>query len=293
MSIPLTNYTVNGIDLFAGITGPAAPVPPPGGTGYIVNGSDLFTYYTSQGSNYQSNLSKFNYIYLGTPFDIMLYNYFSKATFGTPANATFNKINNRLCWQIKGTTNNVNLRFPYATTINFVAVGGGQIGGVTSSTVDVITYANGGYGGGVVRGQLLASGNNILTISIGGSGIPTTITGSGIIITANAGSSSGTGGSASGVINVTTSLGGIGGIGVNYTGGNGPFIANLGIYVAGGGGREGFGSGYLGGPGGLGGGGRGGEIVPYIVGENGTINTGGGGGGDNGLGGSGVVYLYL
>ena len=101
MSIPLTNYKVKGTDLFSGVNGPGAPT---GATGYNAVGTNLFTYYTSQGSKYQSNLSNFNYIYNGTPFDIMLYNYFSKATIGTPANATFNNVNSRLSWTITGNT---------------------------------------------------------------------------------------------------------------------------------------------------------------------------------------------
>ena len=50
-------YLVNGTDLFSGIAGPGQPV---GAIGYNVNGTNLFTYYTNQGANYQSNLSKFN-----------------------------------------------------------------------------------------------------------------------------------------------------------------------------------------------------------------------------------------
>jgi hypothetical protein len=297
MSIPLTNYNVNGTNLFSGINGPGAPT---GATGYNVDGTNLFSYYTSQGSKYQSNLSNFNYIYKGTTYDIMLYNYFTKATIGTPANATFDKIKNRLCWKITGNTT-ILFNFPNITTINLVAVGGGQRG--PSGPDD----GYGGYGGGVVEGRFKTlSGSGItLTITIGGSETNTTITcGSpSISVTANAGSSSGTGGSSSGITNQVYSLGGLGGT-PGYldpyknggNGGNGPFINNLGLYVAGGGGGAGaflvstFGYGGIGGS--AGGGNGFGDLG---AGTDGTPNTGGGGGGgdDYYFGGSGVVYLYL
>ena len=282
MSQPLTKYTVNAIDLFSGINGPGQPI---GAIEYNVNGTNLFTYYTSQTSNYQSNLSKFNYTYNGTPFDIMLYNYFSKAIIGTPANATFSNLFGRLCWKITGTTT-FTVNFPNATTINLVAVGGGQKGFSVS----------GGYGGGVVRGKLTTVyvTSNTLTITIGGSAINTTITSSSpsISVTANAGSSTGTGGTTSGITSPVISLGGQGGLNYSSSGSNGPFITDLGIYVAGGGGAVDS-SGSSSPPGGLGGGGTGGNIGG--TGGPGQANTGGGGGGGGagGNGGSGVVYLYI
>lgn len=280
MSIPLTKYQVNGNDLFSGVDGPGAP-PNGGATGYVVNGTNLFTYYNNQGSNYQSNLSKFNYIYLGTPFDIMLFNYFSKAVIGTPGNATLNKINNRLCWKIINTTN-FKFNFPYATTIYYVAIGGGQSGS-----------ANGGQGGGLIFGTFTSS--DLLTIVIGAGGANTTITGTNISITANAGPGLG---SASGlqVGTYTAVTGGVGG--TTYTGGNGLFISNLGIYSGGGGGGQDSSSSGSGFAGGVAGGGTGGDYSS-TSGTAGAPNTGGGGGaaaggtGGPGAGGSGVVYLYL
>jgi hypothetical protein len=285
----MTNYYVGEVDLFSGVDGPGQPV---GADGYDVGETNLFSYYTNKGVNYQSNLSGFDYIYQGTPFDIMLYNYFSKASIGTPGNATFSKINNRLCWKIIGNTT-VNVRFPNITTINFVAVGGGQTGFGNNNGDNGI----GGRGGWVVTGQLLANGNSNLTIGIGSSQVATTINYVSFSVTANAGNS-GTAGSITGtgfVGTPTSSLGGAGGQGTLLypdVGGNGPFISDLGIYVAGGGGREGT---SMGSAGGLGGGGDGGDYWRAIRGSPGTPNTGGGGGGGGGggNGGSGVVYLYL
>jgi hypothetical protein len=313
----MTNYEVKSGDLFSGVDGPGQPV---GADGYVVGNTNLFTYYTNQGANYQSNLSGFDYIYQGTPFDIMLYNYFSKASIGTPGNATFNNINGRLCWIITGSTT-VTFNFPNTTTINFVAVGGGQRGGQGSNN------GSGGNGGGVVTGIISgSSSNNQLTITIGSSGTNTIISGTAISITANAGSSSVPRGTISGsdVGGGTISPGGIGGNIVQGTGyytyfkyaengKNGPFINNLGIYVAGGGGsgspNNGDMFGYnVSGSGGAAGGGRGaGQYSitgPFNIATPGSLNTGGGGGGnsmsiyqqpdsDGALGGSGVVYLYL
>jgi hypothetical protein len=283
MSIPLTNYyDATGTDIFANITGPGQPT---GATGYFVDVTNLFTYYTSQGANYQLNLSKFEYIYNGTPFDIMLYNYFSKATIGTPANATLNNINGRLCWKIKNNTT-VTFRFPNATSINIVAIGGGQTGS-----------GNGGRGGGLVRGKITtqATTNCVLTIAIGASDANTTISGTGptFSVNANAGPNSGT---QSGLTTPTIAFGGNGGS-LNFFGDNGPFINDLGIFSGGGGGGQGLSGAQN--PGGSAGGGLGG--TDGTAGSPGTPNTGGGGGSYGpqggstppGAGGSGVVYLYL
>jgi hypothetical protein len=302
MSIPLTNYKVNGVDLFLGITGPGQPV---GATGYNAKGTNLFTYYTNQGANYQSNLSGFNYIYQGTPFDIMLYNYFSKAIIGTPANATFNNINGRLCWKIINNTTII-FNFPNATTIKFVAVGGGQSG----------VSGSGGDGGGTVTGNLSipASIGVTLTILIGAAQSNTTMRAASTVnvnITANSGTNSGSGGSATGnyVSQAVISLGGSGGAvgtaGKGSNGGAGQLISDLAINVAGGGGGAGSQLGAFGwypyGFGGStgGGNGSGSDFIGNKVAQAGTANTGGGGGGglaplsSNAVGGSGVVYLYL
>ena len=236
-TIPLTGYQVNGVDLFSSQTGPTAPTDA-NFTGYNMNGFNLFTRYNALQSNYMINLSNFNYIFRGTKFDIILYNYFTKATIGRPANAIFSKTNNRLCWKIiNGTT--VQFKFPNTTTMNFLAVGGGQIGGQEFGGGG-INNSYGGYGGGVVIGKIEMINNLTLSVTIGISGTNTSITGTNINITANAGFSTGTGGSATGssIVTSTPSLGGTGGIaGLNSDGGNGPFISDLGIYVAGGGGR--------------------------------------------------------
>ena len=277
MSIPLTNYKVNGIDLFSGINGPDAPI---GATGYNVNGTNLFTYYTSQGSNYQSNLSKFNYIYNGTPFDIMLYNYFSKAFSIYENSATFNNISGRLCWKITSSTG-ILFNFPNNTTINFVAIGGGQTGNAE----------NGGWGGGLVYGTFTST-NTYISIIIGDGNANTSIYRSDFTVTAYAGPNSGT---SSGAVTATVNYGGAGGTSFPNNGYPGVFISNLGIYSGGGGGGPDT-SGGGAPPGGAAGGGSGGNIA-CSPGGNGAPNTGGGGGAGassaSGAGGSGVVYLYL
>lgn len=279
----LTGYKVGAVDLFAFHTS-----NPASNTGYNVGIKDIFTYYADLSGNYQTNLSKFNFIYKNNNFnnnvDIILYNYFSTATIGTPANAIFGNINNRLCWEITNTTT-FTPKFSYKTTINFLAVGGGQSGNSF--------YTAGGYGGGVVYGTIYLLNNNTLTISIGNSDNPTTITGGNINITANAGSSNNPSGLASGTDVISSNMvpSAAGGFTPIRNGSDGYYSSQLSLYVGGGGGLS-FNIGY---PGGLGGGGAGGS--GNIHGYNGISNTGGGGGGSDssfpGLGGSGVVYFYL
>jgi len=297
MSNQLTGYKVGATDLFDFHTS-----NPLLNTGYNVGIKDIFTYYTDLSANYQANLSKFNFIYKNNNFnnnvDIILYNYFSKSTIGTPANAIFGNINNRLCWKINGNTT-FTPKFLYNTTINFVAVGGG-------ANTPNANGVSGGRGGGVVYGTFNTLSSIPLTITIGAGGADTIITGTNTNIYALAGGGSGSTSGAN-IVTSTAILGGAGGAagaiggGDGLAGGVGFFISNLGIYIAGGGGGGGAidSSGGTGGTGGLGGGGTGGDGFRTTVNCNGTVNTGGGAGGNGlspgygGVGGSGVVYFYL
>jgi surface protein len=215
---------------------------------------------------------------------------FELNTIGTPINATYAPIHNRKCWEIIG---NTTITFDqYSGLINFVAVGGGQ-----NSQVNI-----GGNGGGVVYGSFNITQNYTLTVTIGSSNMPTTIKGieSEINITANKGTVNGGSATGSKIVSHTVQNGGNGGnyADENINGQDGPYIFDLGIYVAGGGSVTyytytttyvsfRYGSGGSGGGGGM------------YTNAPGVPNTGGGAAGPPSKvtyvysGGSGVVYLYI
>jgi hypothetical protein len=220
-------------------------------------------------------------------------NYDSLVTIGTPSNSMYTVINNRKCWVITGTTTfTFNHNFPIEQIINFVSVGPGEGNSYSNDLV-----FKGGNGGGVVYGTFSILQNLILNISIipiinpNSYNIFTRIIGPDINITSKDGIINGGSSEGSKIISYTIRNGGSGSYG---DGEDGPFISDLGIYVAGGGG--GTSSPYIsGGPvafygnGGAGGGGSISNTSTF-----GTPNTGGGGLGNGGSnGGSGVVYLYI
>jgi len=237
-----------------------------------------------------STTSGYNILANNIQYDIFPYYFFNYATIGTPANATLITLNNRKCWKFNNNTTFTPV-FTTNTTINFVAVGGGQ------NSVGI--GDKGGFGGGVVYGTFNISTSVPLTITIGAGGASTTIIGTNTNITALAGGGSGST-AGTNILTNTATVGGTGGAyGATSNGGpgvNGSYISGLGIYVAGGGGGSCQGS-YTPGVGGLGGGGNGYKngAISTTNSPNGTpgiSNTGGGGGGGN-IGGSGVVYFYL
>lgn len=240
---------------------------------------------------------------------IIIQNAFTVATIGTPINAKYIPLNVRKCWEIIG---NTTITFgQYFGLINFVAVGGGQ----NSNTNNIFLSGN---GGGVVYGSFNITPNYTITVTIGSSNMSTTIKGTDINIIANGGTVNGGSATGSKIVLSTVQNGGVGGTYQSIEGKDGPYISDLNIYVAGGGGYIDFynsnsqslnnfyykfsiGKGGNGG-GGNGGGGSNSDMQSYSLAIN---NTGGGGGvffdanapDDSytgyGQGGSGVVYLYI
>ena len=288
---------------------------------------DMFIYYTLNSASHDLTAAGIRYtaissindavdtnntLFILSDFFNTEINYNSLVTIGTPSNAIYTVINNRKCWVITGiTTFTFNQNFPIDQIINFVSVGAGEGNGYPHDIPN-----KGGNGGGVVYGAFSITQNLILDISISpitnfeSVGYFTNIIGTDINITSKDGIiinnlnqnldyNNLINGSATGskINSYTIINGGRGSPNGEYgspnDGENGPFISDLGIYVAGGGGGISFPSisGTTVAQYGNGGAGGGGSNTSRF----GTPNTGGGafGGGGGAFGGSGVVYLYI
>lgn len=197
-------------------------------------------------------------------------------------------------------------QFQILTGVSYtLSIGAGGSGGLSKNSLPTngsnssafgLTATGGGYGAGDPCSGLIYNSNN------GGSGgggavwcnlVPSTknaasgIVGQGFAggsATTNGGGGGG-GAGATGSPNISSTVGGNGGIGVLSS------ITGTSIWYSGGGG------GGQGGTGGTGGGGIGGDTVSISL-RNGTVNTGGGGGagyihvgGVSGAGGSGVIVI--
>jgi hypothetical protein len=232
---------------------------------------------------------------------------------GRLANATGGTISYYQNWQIHTFTSSGIFAFTsYSGTppVKFVVVNGGGTGVNGSDQTDNQDGVPGGAGsvGGLHRssvGEYTAAsfGTSNYTITVGGAGSGSSI--SGFTNPSTASGTAGAGGAGS-AYNTQGGVGGAGGSGPDLST-NFPWLTRL----AGGGGGGGGGSGEdfvgtdaLGGAGGNLGGGAGGD--GQQIGLNGTINTGGGGGGGGGangisggtntggaggLGGSGIVII--
>ena len=192
-------------------------------------------------------------------------------------------------------------------TFYYIVVSGGGGGGGMG---DAGHAGGGGGAGGYITGTYTGAKPSSYTVTVGGAGGQSSISGVGhVTVYAGGRGNGGSGGSGGGgQSNDTGSSGTSGGSGVDgqgtggASGGSGSWVAGGGGGINGGAGRNGGGAGqnvdWNGTVVTLAYGGNGGKYSPSYTGPSGAANTGGGGGGGgrgsgNG-GGSGVVYIrYL